>query len=147
MVPKDISNGMVLLCSRIGETDRENIGKGKYLIVKVDPAYYQKKDKNPSFKFKLRQSIADVPENPDFDTFLEGLKETEDSLLKAANQKALRKKFDEVYEYYSLDRPMVLSGTYRDGKIRYSFHPKDLVEYEAKYVVSKNNDGYCIRKA
>ena len=147
MVPKDISNGMVLLCSPISDGERNNIGSGKYLIVKVDTDYYRNKNKKASFKFKLRRSLADVPENPNFDAFLEQLKETEDSLLKESNQKALKKKFDEVYKYYPLDRPMVLSVTYRDGKIRYSFHPKDLVEFEAKYLVAKGNDGFKIREA
>lgn len=146
MVPKGISNGSVLLCRPVKEADLNNIGKGKYLIVKVDPDYYSNKNKKASFKYKLRRSLADVPENPVFSSLLQDLKKSEDSLLKESNQKALQQKFEEVYGYYDRSRPMVLSVTYRDGHIRYSFHPKNLVAYVAEYVVVKLNGRYEIHK-
>lgn len=69
----------------------------------------------------------------------------EDSLLLPANQKAFEEKFSEVYKYYDPTTPMVVSVTYRDGQIRYSFHPRDLVEYVVKFAVAKQDGDYKIR--
>ncbi len=146
MSPEDISNGMVLLCQPINADAQANIEAGKYLIIKIDPKYYVNKNKKVNFKHKLRRSLANVPNDPDKNQLLTDLKSTEDSLLIKKNQEAFKKKFDETYSYYDQTEPMMLSVTYRDGELRYSFHPKRLVEYVAEYAVSKQGDKYQIRK-
>ena len=146
MAAEDISNGMVLLCKKTDAAHQNSLGTGKYLIVRIDPEYYDNKDKKVNFKHKLRRSLASVPQNPDPIQFLTDLKRNVDSLLIAKNQEAFKKKFDEVYGFYDKSEPMILSVTYRDGHVRYSFHPKKLVEYVAEYVVAKHDGRYEIRK-
>lgn len=146
MAAEDISNGMVLLCKKTDAADIQTIGIGKYLIVKIDSEYYKHKDKKVNFKHKLRRSVADVPQNPDQNQFLDALKRNVDSLLIAKNQEAFKKKFEDTYSFYDKEESMILSITYRDGHVRYSFHPKRLVEYVAEYVVAMRDGRYEIRK-
>lgn len=146
MAAEDISNGMVLLCKKTEAANQDALRTGKYLIVRIDPEYYESKGKKVNFKHKLRRSLAVVPQNPEPTRFLTDIKRDVDSLLIAKNQEAFKKKFDEAYGFYDKTEPMILSVTYRDGHVRYSFHPKRLVEYMAEYVVAKSDGRYEIRK-
>ncbi len=138
MSPERISNGDTLLCSSVPEGDRKTIKGGEYVIVKADPDYYARKNKQVRFDYKLRRTVSLVGKNESFEDLVARLEkeDLEDSVLLDSNKKALQEKFDESHRYYESFDSMMLSVTYREGHIRYSFHPSCLIEYRAVYVVS-----------
>ncbi len=138
MSPERISNGDVLLCTKIGATERERLEYGKHVIVRTDADYYRKKNKPVKFDYKLRRTICVVEAQETYENLLERLirDNLEDSVVLECNQKALKEKFSESRKYYDYSESMMLSATYRDGEIRYSFHPASLIEFRADYVVS-----------
>ena len=40
----------------------------------------------------------------------------------------------------------MLSKTYREGNLRYSFHPVDLIVSKVEYVVRQNGDAWDIKR-
>ena len=138
MSPERISNGDKLLCSEVKEKSRENVAGGTYVIVKADLDYYNRKNKSVRFDYKLRRTVTIVDTHESFEDLIERLdkEELENSVYLEENRKALEEKFKESHRLYPDFKSMMLSVTYRDGRIRYSFHPSSLIEYKAEYVVS-----------
>lgn len=138
MSPERISNGDTLLCSWVEEGNREGIEGGKYVIVKADKDYYARKNKQVRFDYKLRRTVCMVGKKESFEDLVARMEKDnlEDSVFLNCNKKALKEKFDESHRYYESFDSMMLSVTYREGSIRYSFHPSYLIEYRADYVVS-----------
>ncbi|MDE6310858.1 MAG: S24 family peptidase [Muribaculaceae bacterium] len=138
MSPERISNGDFLLCTKIGDEERENLGYGEHVVVKTDKDYYCKKNKPVRFDYKLRRTICKVKAGETYEQLVERIESEnlEDSIFLSANKKMLKEKFSESHKYYDFSKSMMLSATYRDGEIRYSFHPVSLIEYKADYVVS-----------
>lgn len=149
MHPEGVSNGDILLCEEVGkDTFAEGeAAKGKYVVISVDKGYYAENNKNVKYDLKLRMSLYRITKPVDFDTLVDRLKDFEDSVLLDENKAALKKKFDKTYSYYASDRDMMLSITYREGCLRYSFHPTDLIRYVAVYVLKKkDNNAWECRK-
>lgn len=138
MSPERISNGDALLCSVVEKGERGKVQSGEYVIVKADEEYYAKKNKRVRFDYKLRRTVCPVGQKESFEDLVDRLDkdDLEDSVLLDCNRTALREKFDESHRYYEDFDSMMLSVTYREGQIRYSFHPSSLIEYKAVYVVS-----------
>lgn len=138
MSPERISNGDALLCSVVEVSDRASIPSGQYVIVKADKDYYDRKHKRVRFDHKLRRTVTLVGKQESFEQLIARLinEDLEDSVLLDDNKQALKEKFDESHRYYEDFDSMMLSVTYREGQIRYSFHPSSLIEYKAVYVVS-----------
>lgn len=142
---EDINNGDVLLCKPVNCNERKSIGSGKYIIIKVDPDYYVYKKKTLSFQRKLRKTLMKVASNIDIETLIQELKKIDDSVLLTENEKNLRKKFKEIKSYYKKE-DLMLSLTYREGSLRYSFHPVSLIESVAEYVLSFTKDSWIVNK-
>lgn len=138
MSPERISNGDTLLCSIVSKEERKSIPNGQYVIVKTDKDYYAKKHKLVRFDHKLRRTVTLVGNQESFEQLIARLEseDLEDSILLDCNKEALKEKFEESHKYYEDFDSMMLSVTYREGQIRYSFHPSSLIEYKAVYVVS-----------
>lgn len=143
MLPEGISSGDTLLCDPV-EPEVLSAKDKKFVVIKVDEEYYKYKGKDLKFDYKLRRTLYKVPVNPDFNSFISELKKFEDSVLLKENEKSLKEKFEDVYKFYPSNKEMMLSITYRDGKLRYSFHPVELITYVAKYLVKRNNDTYKV---
>ena len=43
-------------------------------------------------------------------------------------------------------KELMLSVTYRKGNLRYSFHPVDLIQYVAEYVLKHNGEEWRAKK-
>lgn len=56
------------------------------------------------------------------------------------NQKNLEIKYNEAIGFYKEKKELMLSVTYRKGNLRYSFHPVDLIQYVAEYVLKHNGE-------
>ncbi|MDE6552625.1 MAG: hypothetical protein K2K98_06675 [Muribaculaceae bacterium] len=138
MSPERISNGDTLLCSMVSQEERDSLPSGLYVIVKADKDYYARKHKHVRFDHKLRRTVTRVRKQESFEQLVARLESEniEDSVLLDCNKKALKEKFEESHRYYEDFDSMMLSVTYREGQIRYSFHPSSLIEYKAIYVVS-----------
>lgn len=145
MSPEGIDNGDVLLCKPVDSMERENMGWGKYVVIKVDTAYYDYKKKALSFQKKLRKTLMKVAGNMDIETLVQELKKIDDSVLLTENEKNLRKKFKDIKAYYKTEE-LMLSLTYREGNLRYSFHPVSLIEFVAEYVLSKQKNSWNVNK-
>jgi len=145
MLPEGINNGDVLLCNPVCDTEREKIGFGKFVVIKVDSGYYSFKKKTLSFQKKLRKTLMKVSSDMDIETIVLELKKIDDSILLLENEKCLRKKFEEIKSYYKKEE-LMLSQTYREGVLRYSFHPTSLIEYVAVYALSKQKESWNVNK-
>lgn len=145
MSPEDINNGDVLLCKPVYDTERENLGYGKYIVINVDPQYYAFKKKDLCFQKKLRKALMKVAPDTDIETLIDKLKQIDDSVLLSDNEKCLREKYKDIKSFYK-EEELMLSLTYRDGALRYSFHPISLITSVAEYALSKQKNGWNVNK-
>ena len=145
MFLEGIDNSDVLLCQPMNNEELNEIGFGQYVIIQVDRDYYKAKKRNLEFDSKLRKTLLRVPVGMTDDGILEGLKAIDNSALLPQNQKQLRQKYAEIKSYYK-NRELMLSKTYREGNLRYSFHPVDLIVSKVEYVVRQNGDAWDIKR-
>lgn len=146
MSPEDVSNGDKLLCRRVDAETITSIGEGKFVIIAVDPKYYQVKNKELKYDYKLRHTLFRVPLKISSDELIDSLKKVTSSIFLKENQENLKTKYSEVIKFYGDKRELMLSVTYRKGDLRYSFHPIDLIMYVAEYVLKHNGEGWIAKK-
>jgi len=149
MSPEGISEGDRLLCEPIKENSV--IDPSTFIIIKTDENYYSWKNRELKFEYKLRYSLTELPISQTIDELIEDLKNKTNSILLSENQKILREKFKDAHEFYDNEenkdtKELMLSITYREGALRYSFHPTSLVKYKAVYVLKNNNGEWTIKK-
>lgn len=138
MLPEGINNGDVLVSIPVNWHAKENFKEGKFVVIEVDPEYYRHKNKKMQFRYKLRKTLAFVSKEDDAEKIIAELKKNNDDILLVENQKNLKEKLLDArkYEEYS-NIDLVLSVTYRNGSLRYSFHPITLVKYIGRYCAKK----------
>lgn len=144
MSPEDISNGDKLLCKKVDVA--ETIGKGKFAVIAVDKEYYKSKNKELKFDYKLRYTLFRVPLGISIEELIGSLKKITNSIFLEENKKKLQTKYGEAIGFYGNERELMLSVTYRKGELCYSFHPVDLIEYIAEYVLKHNGEGWVAKK-
>ena len=128
MSPCGISNGDIIYV----EKAPANLHRNDYIVVEVDGQVYQQPIK---FKHKLRRYLTDVSKDETFEQVIDNLKTFHKYILSVEYQLRLKKKFEKTKGYYPND-DLCLSITFRNGSLRYSFHPRRLVEYRVKFAVS-----------
>ena len=136
MVPKGILNGDVLLLKKYeaGHTAECN----DFIVIKVDEGYYKAHNNQSAvYDTKLRMALMVVSQDMTADDIINELKPWHDAILIDSYQKHLREKYKASRDYYK-QRELVLSITYRDGFMRYSFHPVDLILGKAVLRARKN---------
>lgn len=139
MYPEGINNGDILLCQEIKDSDKASLHQGKFVIIKVDEDYYHFRNKHSKYDVKLRKTVLKVTPGTSLEALQSTLMEVEDSILLKENQKMLKKKYKDTYDYYSPDNvEMMLSLTYDKGRLQYSFHPVANITYVARYVINKD---------
>lgn len=131
MSPCGISNGDVIYVEKAPSELRTN----DFIVVEVDSQVYQEPVR---FKHKLRRYLMDVSKNATFEEVIERLKTFHKYILSPEYRERLRKKYDKVKGFYP-DDDLCLSITFRNGSLRYSFHPRRLVEFRVKFVVNAEN--------
>lgn len=148
MFPEGIKDGDVLLCKKVSEVDSKSLQKSFFAITQVDKDFYASRRREPIYDHKLRKAIHKFNLSTDADAIIEMLSNDlkEDSILLEENQKLLKKKHKEAFEFYrnrqnvagdnkeETDTDMMLSVTYHEGQLEYSFHPNRLIDYAVCYV-------------
>lgn len=146
MSPEDISNGDKLLCRKVDADAAKLIGKGKFVVIAVDKEYYESKNKELKFDYKLRHTLLKVPVESSIEKLVDSLKKITNSIFLEENQKNLEIKYNEAIGFYKDKKELMLSVTYRKGNLRYSFHPVDLIQYVAEYVLKHNGEEWRAKK-
>ena len=146
MSPEDISNGDKLLCRKVDTDAAKLIGKGKFVVIAVDKKYYESKNKELKFDYKLRHTLFRVPVGISIEQLIDSLKKITNSIFLEENQKNLEIKYNEAIGFYKDKKELMLSVTYRKGNLRYSFHPVDLIQYVAEYVLKHNGEEWRAKK-
>lgn len=136
MSPLGIDNGdNVLATSFIKDNDR--IKEGDFLIVKVDPSYYE--GERPNFEYKMRCAIMEVEESWTEEMIVERLKQmnSQSEIWLKSSRNCLHEKFEKAKRHYKTGK-LVLSSTFKNGSLRYSFHRMDFVCFKATALVKQN---------
>ena len=128
MSPCGISNGDVIYVEKVPAELHTN----DFIVVEVDPKVYVQPIR---YKHKLRRYLMDVSKEETLDEVIERLKTFHKDILSPEYQQRLQKKFAKTKGFYP-DEDLCLSITFRNGSLRYSFHPRRLVEYRVKFSVS-----------
>lgn len=131
MSPCGISNGDVIYV----EDAPSDLRRNDFLVIAVDEKAYTQPIR---YKHKLRRYLMDVSKDETLVEIIERLKTFHKDILLPEYQQRLRKKFEKTKGYYP-DDDLCLSVTFRNGSLRYSFHPRRLVEYRVKFAVSAEN--------
>lgn len=141
MSPEDVNNGDVLLCKSVEWKGALEFIPEKFVVIKVDEKYYETRKKELRFRYKLRKTLAYVPADTTSDMLIGLLKQKNTDILLSENQQNLKRKLRETREYEDYrNSDLVLSITYREGSLRYSFHPISLVKFEGLYLARHNKD-------
>ena len=144
MTPKGIDDGDNLICRQIVNHDFL-VKKGSFLIIKVDPSYYN--GECPVYDYKLRYAIMDIESGKQADSIIGELKNMDDhpEIWLPECQANLRTKLSKARNVYPNDK-LVLSCTYKNGDLQYSFHKKDAVEFIAETRIQREypHEGFSL---
>lgn len=131
MSPCGISNGDIVYVEDAPDELRCN----DFLVIAVDAKVYPKPIK---YKHKLRRFLMDVTKEESLEEIIAKLKTFHRDILLPEYQQRLKRKFEKTKGFYP-NEDLCLSITFRNGSLRYSFHPRRLVEYRVKFAVSAEN--------
>lgn len=132
MLPKGIADGDYLLVKKNIACD---YAEGDFLIIQVDKNYYKKYNpKTVIFDYKLRRALLCVTKEMSDVQIIDRLKNTHFEINIESNQKYMARKHKEARSAYP-DDDLMLSTTYHDGRLCYSFHPKRLIFARAAVLV------------
>lgn len=144
MTPKGIDDGDNLICSPVDKASFF-VKEGMFLIIKVDPDYY--KDETPVYDYKLRCAIMAIEPGEQADAIIEKVKDIDShpEIWLTKYQDNLRTKLNKARNVYP-DAELVLSCTYKNGDLQYSFHKKDAVEYVAQTRIQREfpHEGFAL---
>ena len=133
MSPRNIDDGDNLITSPIN-AEKDIIQEGDFLVVRVDPTYYE--GEIPLFDYKLRCAIMVVEQSWSDNDIIEKLKDmdSQPEIWLGMYQRNLREKFRKARHHYPTGK-LMLSCTYKNGILRYSFHKLDFIAYRADELV------------
>lgn len=136
MLPQEIADGNMLL---VNVSPDLTYSKGDFLIIRVDPDYYKKYNpKSTFYKYKLRKALLRIEPNVDEEELVRRLKENDFAVyLEKMRQYAIRKYKMARFAYP--DKELMLSTTYHDGELKYSFHPVDLIYGRADFLITNTS--------
>lgn len=129
MSPKDIKDGNSLLVKE----SIEGYKGGDFIIVSVDKEYYKKYNpKTALYDFKLRYAIMEVSPSMASTDIIASIKDEHFEIVLEENRRKLENKYEKARKAYP-DEQLMLSTTYHDGVLCYSFHPVRLIVGKAFY--------------
>ncbi len=141
MSPRGIKNGDFLLVKR---NEEAVYNPGDYLIIKVDLDYYKNfNPKTVTYDYKLRKALLKVDSQMTVGDIVRTLKTTHFELNIEEYQKKMEGKFNKARLAYP-DEELMLSITYHDGHLCYSFHPVRLIKGKAAFRVSRELNGKSV---
>lgn len=133
MLPQDIADGD---CLFVRQLPAEQYQAGDFLVIQVDEDYYRKyKPKTLVYSYKLRRALLRLEPGVGNDEMISRLKELDNAAYLEDMQRYAIRKYQKARQVYP-DRELMLSTTYHDGELKYSFHPIDLVYGKAVIVYS-----------
>ena len=137
MLPQDIADGNTLLVS-VDHGDMD-YSKDDFLIIRVDPEYYKKYNpKSTFYAYKLRKALFRIEPDVSEEELVRRLKENDyTAYLERMQQYAIRKYRRARVAYPNSE--LMLSTTYHDGELKYSFHPVELIYGRAEVLISNSN--------
>ena len=136
MLPQDIADGNTLLVSVLPIMDYKT---GDFLVIRVDPDYYR--NYNPKtifYDYKLRKALFRVAPDVTENELINRLKEYDYSAYLENMQEYAIRKYKRARLAYP-DKELMLSTTYHDGELKYSFHPVDLIYGRADVLFTSTN--------
>lgn len=123
MLPKGIKDGDCLFV----ESCPDGYHSGDFIVVSVDKDYYRKYNpKHPIYNYKLRYALYEVKPTFAVKDIINSIKVFHYEIYLKENQEQLERKWNKARTAYP-DEPLMLSTTYHDGELRYSFHPCRLI--------------------
>lgn len=137
MSPLGIDDRDNLLAQKV--TNQEyRVADGDFLVIKVDPDYYE--NVKPNFVYKLRCAIMPVQAGMQDSEIIEVLKsmDSQAEIWSKDCQQCLKDKLRKARAHYPTD-DLVLSKTFKNGTLRYSFHKLDAVEFIAVKLVKADS--------
>ena len=143
MSPLGINDGDNILANDFN-TNTGDIREGDFLIVKVDPTYYE--GERPNYEYKLRCAIMIVEESWTEEMIVNRLKQMDSQaeIWLKSYRNCLHEKYLKAKKHYNTGR-LVLSTTYKNGTLRYSFHRMDFVKYKAEAIVKQDSPETLLR--
>jgi len=143
MSPLGIDDGDNILANDFN-TNTGDIREGDFLIVKVDPTYY--KGERPNYEYKLRCAIMIVEESWTEEMIVNRLKQMDSQaeIWLKSYRNCLHEKYLKAKKHYNTGR-LVLSTTYKNGTLRYSFHRMDFVKYKVEAIVKQDSPETLLR--
>lgn len=139
MLPQDIADGNTLLVSVLPDTEYRT---GDFLVIRVDPEYYR--NYNPKaifYNYKLRKALFRIKSGVDENELIGRLKEFDYSAYLENMQEYAIRKYKKARLAYP-DKELMLSTTYHDGELKYSFHPIDLIYGRADVLFTSSNQRF-----
>lgn len=127
MHPLGIENGDLLLTKEIHGT--EDLHTGDFLVIAVDESVNT--EKTLVYDFKLRQFLLST-KGEDVNTLIDRLKAISPEMNLEKYQNRLKEKYQKAIKRYP-NRELVVSITYKEGTIDYSFHSSEFVRYRAEF--------------
>ena len=135
MSPQNIADGNILLVSQMPSCEYK---EGDFLVIRVDPDYYKRfNPKSTFYDYKLRKALLRLEVGVDENELISRLKEHDYTAYLEKMQQYAIKKYKKAREAYP-DKELMLSTTYHDGVLKYSFHPVDLIYGRADVLLSNN---------
>lgn len=143
MSPLGIDDGDNILANDFN-TNTGDIREGDFLIVKVDPTYYE--GERPNYEYKLRCAIMIVEESWTEEMIVNRLKQMDSQaeIWLKSYRNCLHEKYLKAKKHYNTGR-LVLSTTYKNGTLRYSFHRMDFVKYKVEAIVKQDSPETLLR--
>ena len=127
MNPEGIENGDLLLTKEVHGT--EDLHTGDFLIIAVDESVNT--EKTFVYDFKLRRFLL-TTKGEDVNSLIDRLKAISPEMNLEKYQNSLRKKYQNAINMYP-NKELIVSTTYKEGTIVYSFFPSEFVRYRAAF--------------
>lgn len=142
MSPRGIYAGDRITCAAIVDPLKEDIHRGTFISISVDEEYYRSNHKKSRFKYKLRCAICKIEGGLNYDEMLDVVREKEPAVYYIEEyRQEMERKFEEARKFYGINEPLMLSITYKEGNMHYSFHPVRLIRGKVEKVERYNNSG------
>lgn len=138
MCPEGIKNGDEILLTDVVASQ---IAYGDFIVIKVDPEFYQFRHngRTAHFKKKLRKALMPITGDMTVEQITTIMAEQHNEYLSESEMKDLSESLDEARSYYK-STPLYLSVTYHDGNIHYSLHPQSNIIHKVEVVARKKNE-------
>lgn len=135
MSTRDILQGDILLTS---PCNGREVRRGDFIVIDVDKEYYRKfKHETARYEEKLRQALMDVHPGEQLEGIVARLKQmNHHAIWLHSNVQRLGEKLELARRAYP-ERELMLSTTFKNGNLRYSLHPVDLIRYKVEIVARK----------